>query len=230
MLLYVVEDDDNIRDLLSVALQGFGYQIRAFENAEDALKSIEKDMPSLAVFDLMLPGMDGLSAIHKIRTMKGVGEIPIMILTAKDRETDKVMGLDGGADDYMTKPFGVLELAARVRTLLRRSNQADSKEERISYESITIDKSTREVMEHDRKVELTLKEFELLAYLMENQKRVVGRNEILNQVWGYEFDGGTRTLDMHIRTLRQKLGEKSGSMIKTVRGVGYRLEKPEETV
>lgn len=230
MLLYVVEDDDNIRDLLSVALQGFGYQIRAFENAEDALKSIEKDMPSLAVFDLMLPGMDGLSAIHKIRSMKGVGEIPIMILTAKDRETDKVMGLDGGADDYMTKPFGVLELAARVRTLLRRSNQADSKEERISYESITIDKSTREVMEHDRKVELTLKEFELLAYLMENQKRVVGRNEILNQVWGYEFDGGTRTLDMHIRTLRQKLGEKSGSMIKTVRGVGYRLEKPEETV
>lgn len=230
MLLYVVEDDDNIRDLLSVALQGFGYQIRAFENAEDALKSIEKDMPSLAVFDLMLPGMDGLSAIHKIRSMKGVGEIPIMILTAKDRETDKVMGLDGGADDYMTKPFGVLELAARVRTLLRRSNQADSKEERISYESITIDKSTREVMEHDRKVELTLKEFELLAYLMENQKRVVGRNEILNQVWGYEFDGGTRTLDMHIRTLRQKLGEKSGSMMKTVRGVGYRLEKPEETV
>ena len=230
MLLYVVEDDDNIRDLLSVALQGFGYQIRAFENAEDALKSIEKDMPSLAVFDLMLPGMDGLSAIHKIRSMKGVGEIPIMILTAKDRETDKVMGLDGGADDYMTKPFGVLELAARVRTLLRRSSQTDSKEDRISYESITIDKSTREVIEDGRKVELTLKEFELLVYLMENQKRVVGRNEILNQVWGYEFDGGTRTLDMHIRTLRQKLGEKSGSMIKTVRGVGYRLEKPEETV
>ena len=230
MLLYVVEDDDNIRDLLSVALQGFGYQIRAFENAEDALKSIEKDMPSLAVFDLMLPGMDGLSAIHKIRSMKGVGEIPIMILTAKDRETDKVMGLDGGADDYMTKPFGVLELAARVRTLLRRGSQTDSKEDRISYESITIDKSTREVIEDGRKVELTLKEFELLVYLMENQKRVVGRNEILNQVWGYEFDGGTRTLDMHIRTLRQKLGEKSGSMIKTVRGVGYRLEKPEETV
>lgn len=230
MLLYVVEDDDNIRDLLSVALQGFGYQIRAFENAEDALKSIEKDMPSLAVFDLMLPGMDGLSAIHKIRSMKGVGEIPIMILTAKDRETDKVMGLDGGADDYMTKPFGVLELAARVRTLLRRSSQTDSKDDRISYESITIDKSTREVIEDGRKVELTLKEFELLVYLMENQKRVVGRNEILNQVWGYEFDGGTRTLDMHIRTLRQKLGEKSGSMIKTVRGVGYRLEKPEETV
>ena len=187
-------------------------------------------MPSLAVFDLMLPGMDGLSAIHKIRSMKGVGEIPIMILTAKDRETDKVMGLDGGADDYMTKPFGVLELAARVRTLLRRSSQTDSKEDRISYESITIDKSTREVIEDGRKVELTLKEFELLVYLMENQKRVVGRNEILNQVWGYEFDGGTRTLDMHIRTLRQKLGEKSGSMIKTVRGVGYRLEKPEETV
>ena len=209
MLLYVVEDDDNIRDLLSVALQGFGYQIRAFENAEDALKSIEKDMPSLAVFDLMLPGMDGLSAIHKIRSMKGVGEIPIMILTAKDRETDKVMGLDGGADDYMTKPFGVLELAARVRTLLRRSSQTDSKEDRISYESITIDKSTREVIEDGRKVELTLKEFELLVYLMENQKRVVGRNEILNQVWGYEFDGGTRTLDMHIRTLRQKLEKRA---------------------
>lgn len=230
MLLYVVEDDDNIRDLLVIALQGFGYQIRAFENAEDALKSIEKDKPSLAVFDLMLPGMDGLSAIHKIRSMKDVGNIPIMILTAKDRETDKVLGLDGGADDYMTKPFGVLELAARIRTLIRRSGLGGSKEERMTYESITIDKSTREVTENGRKVELTLKEFELLAYLMENQKRVAERNEILNQVWGYEFDGGTRTLDMHIRTLRQKLGERSGSLIKTIRGVGYRLEKTEESV
>lgn len=225
MLLYVVEDDDNIRDLLCVALQGFGYQVRAFEAAEDALKAIERDMPSLAVFDLMLPGMDGLSAIRKIRSMKQVKDIPILILTAKDRETDKVMGLDGGADDYMTKPFGVLELAARIRTLLRRSASSIGKEERLTFESITIDKNTREVTENGRKVELTLKEFELLAYLMENQKRVAGRNEILNQVWGYEFDGGTRTLDMHIRTLRQKLGETSGSLIKTIRGVGYRLEK-----
>ena len=225
MLLYVVEDDDNIRDLLCVALQGFGYQVRAFETAEDALKSIERDMPSLAVFDLMLPGMDGLSAIRKIRGMKQVGDIPILILTAKGRETDKVMGLDGGADDYMTKPFGVLELAARIRTLLRRRTASAKKEERLTFESIVIDKNTREVTENGRKVELTLKEFELLSYLMENQKRVAGRNEILNQVWGYEFDGGTRTLDMHIRTLRQKLGESSGSLIKTIRGVGYRLEK-----
>lgn len=225
MLLYVVEDDDNIRDLLCVALQGFGYQVRAFETAEDALKSIERDMPSLAVFDLMLPGMDGLSAIRKIRSMKQVGDIPILILTAKGRETDKVMGLDGGADDYMTKPFGVLELAARIRTLLRRRTASAEKEERLTFESIVIDKNTREVTENGRKVELTLKEFELLSYLMENQKRVAGRNEILNQVWGYEFDGGTRTLDMHIRTLRQKLGESSGSLIKTIRGVGYRLEK-----
>ncbi|MDO4296181.1 MAG: response regulator transcription factor [bacterium] len=229
MVLYVVEDDDNIRDLLSVILQGFGYTVRAFENAEDALKSIERDLPSLAVVDLMLPGMDGLTAIRKIRSMKAVANMPILILTAKDREIDKVMGLDEGADDYMTKPFGMLELAARVRTLLRRSSPAKAEDGILSFEEIQVDKNTHEVSENHRKVELTLKEFELLTYLMENQKRVVGRNEILNQVWGYEFDGGTRTLDMHIRTLRQKLGEKSGAYIKTIRGVGYRLEKPEET-
>lgn len=229
MMLYVVEDDDNIRELISVALQGFGYSVRAFENAEDALKSIERDLPSLAVFDLMLPGMDGLAAIRKIRNMKAVANMPILILTAKDRETDKVRGLDGGADDYMTKPFGLLELAARVRSLLRRSSPEQPMDGVLNFEEIQVDKNTHEVTENQRKVELTLKEFELLTYLMENQKRVVGRNEILNQVWGYEFDGGTRTLDMHIRTLRQKLGEKSGAYIKTIRGVGYRLEKPEET-
>ena len=216
--IYVVEDDDNIRDLIRIALEGFGYSVSAFEMAEDALKSIETDMPDLAVFDLMLPGMDGLSAIKRIRKNDAMADMPIIILTAKDREFDKVAGLDGGADDYMTKPFGVMELAAR--------NQ--NEEEILEKYCISLNKKTREVLSSGKKVELTLKEFELLLYLMENQSKVVTRDELLNHIWGYDYDGETRTLDMHIRTLRQKLGEEGGFCIRTVRGVGYRFVKTEE--
>lgn len=226
--IYVVEDDDNIRDLISIALEGFGYRVSAFEMAEDALKSIEEDLPDLAVFDLMLPGMDGLSAIKKIRKNDALGDIPIIILTAKDREFDKVAGLDGGADDYMTKPFGVMELAARIRSLLRRRAKNQSEEEVLERYCICLNKKTREVLSCGKKVELTLKEFELLLYLMENHNKVVTRDELLNHIWGYDYDGETRTLDMHIRTLRQKLGEEGGACIRTVRGVGYRFVKTEE--
>ena len=145
-----------------------------------------------------------------------------MLLTAKEKELDKVVGLDCGADDYMVKPFGVLELSARIRSLLRRAKREEKKDV-LSFEDIVVNKKTREVTSEGHLRELTLKEFELLVYLMENQSRVVTRDELLNQVWGYEYDGETRTLDMHIRTLRQKLGEKGSSCIKTVRGVGYRL-------
>lgn len=226
--IYVIEDDDNIRDLIKIALEGFGYTVSAFETAEEALKKIEGDQPDLAVFDLMLPGMDGLTAIRKIRKDEVLKDMPVIILTAKDREFDKVAGLDGGADDYMTKPFGVMELAARIRSLLRRRARDRAGEEVLEQYCITLNKKTREVLSCGRKAELTLKEFELLKYLMENQNKVVTRDELLNHIWGYDYDGETRTLDMHIRTLRQKLGEEGGSCIRTVRGVGYRFVKMEE--
>lgn len=226
--IYVIEDDDNIRDLIKIALEGFGYQIEAFETAEQGLEQIEKKIPDLAVFDLMLPGMDGLTAIRKIRANEAWKQIPIIVLTAKDKEFDKVVGLDGGADDYMTKPFGVLELAARIRNLLRRNGKKEEKDECLEVYSLRLNKSAREVTYKEKLVGLTLKEFELLQYLMENRSKVVTRDELLNHIWGYDYDGETRTLDMHIRTLRQKLGEEGGTLIKTIRGVGYRFVKPEE--
>lgn len=226
--IYVIEDDDNIRDLIRIALEGFGYEVFAWETAEEALKNIGADRPSLAVFDLMLPGMDGLTAIKKIRENESLKELLIMILTARDRELDKVAGLDGGADDYMTKPFGVMELAARIRSLLRRRGRSKVSEDILEKYCVRLNRKTREVLCEERCVELTLKEFELLQYLMENNNRVVTRDELLNHIWGYDYDGETRTLDMHIRTLRQKLGEAGGSCIRTIRGVGYRFVKTEE--
>jgi two-component system alkaline phosphatase synthesis response regulator PhoP len=226
--IYVIEDDDNIRDLIKIALEGFGYEVVAFEMAEDCLKQIESDKPALAVFDLMLPGMDGLSAIRKIRKIDSLKDLPVLVLTAKDREFDKVAGLDGGADDYMTKPFGVMELAARIRSLLRRSTRSNAADDELELYCMSLNKKTREVYCEGTKVELTLKEFELLQYLMENHNKVVTRDELLNHIWGYDYDGETRTLDMHIRTLRQKLGEKGSACIKTVRGVGYRFIRTQE--
>ena len=206
--IYIIEDDENIRNLLKIALEGFGYAAEGFETAEEGLARMREEKPDLAIFDWMLPGMDGTEAIKEVRNTEQLKYVPIMLLTAKEKELDKVVGLDCGADDYMVKPFGVLELSARIRSLLRRTKR-----------------KTREVSSGGRLTELTLKEFELLVYLLENQSRVVTRDELLNRIWGYEYDGETRTLDMHIRTLRQKLGEEGGGCIKTVRGVGYRMVK-----
>ena len=221
--IYVIEDDENIRNLLKIALEGFGYEAEAFETAEEGLARIQELPPDLAIFDWMLPGMDGITAIKKIRQTENVRNLPIIVLTAKEKELDKVVGLDCGADHYMVKPFGILELSARVRSPLRPSRRQEEETVRLSFYGIEVDKKTREVSCDGRRVELTLKEYELLVYLMEHQSRVVTRDELLNQIWGYSYDGETRTLDMHIRTLRQKLGEDGGSCIKTVRGVGYRL-------
>lgn len=226
--IYVIEDDDNIRDLIKVALESFGYRVLAFESAEDALKNFEQDLPDLAIFDWMLPGMDGITAVKKIRINEKIRDTPILVLTAKDKEFDIVVGLDCGADDYMTKPFGVLELSARIRNLLRRRSKDIKSSEVIGEGPVRLDKGTREVTLRGDKIELTFKEFELLAYLIGNKNRVVTRDELLNHIWGYDYDGETRTLDMHIRTLRQKLGEEAGAMVKTVRGVGYRFMKVEE--
>lgn len=227
--IYIIEDDENIRNLLSIALEGFGYEAESFETAEEGLARMRQEKPDLAIFDWMLPGIDGTEAIKEVREDRELKYIPILLLTAKEKELDKVVGLDCGADDYMVKPFGVLELSARIRSLLRRSRREEERDE-LSYSIISVNRKTREVTSSGRAVELTLKEFELLSYLLENQSRVVTRDELLNRIWGYEYDGETRTLDMHIRTLRQKLGEDGGSCIKTVRGVGYRLVKQEGTL
>ncbi len=225
--IYVIEDDESIRELLKVALEGFGYRIRAYEAAEPALSGMKEEKPDLAVFDLMLPGMDGLTAIRQVRQDPALKNIPIICLTAKDKELDKVAGLDVGADDYITKPFGVLELAARIRSLLRRANKADM-EEITQIEELIINPMAREVRVEGRLVELTYKEFELLHYLVENNTRVVSREELLNQIWGYNYDGETRTLDIHIRSLRAKLGKVGEQCIRTTRSVGYRFVKEKE--
>lgn len=222
--IYVIEDDESIRELLKVALEGFGYCIKSYEAAEPALLDMKEDKPDLAIFDLMLPGMDGLSAIRLLRQDIQLKQTPVICLTAKDKELDKVMGLDVGADDYITKPFGVLELAARIRSLLRRSVKEDSAEF-ITIRTVTINTQTREVKNEGELIELTFKEYELLLYLIEHDSRVVNRDELLNQIWGYDYDGETRTLDSHIRTLRQKLGKVGTDSIRTVRSVGYRFVK-----
>ena len=224
--IYVIEDDENIRNLLKVALEGFGYEAECFETAEEGLKRFEELPPDLAIFDWMLPGMDGVAAIRKIRKKEELAAIPIILLTAKEREMDKVTGLDSGADDYMVKPFGVLELAARIRGLLRRSGKQDN--DQVEIGKLLIKRAVREVYFDGQLVKLTLKEFELLWYLCMNRTRVVTREELLDHVWGYEYAGETRTLDMHVRTLRQKLGEEGASYVTTVRGVGYHLVEPEK--
>lgn len=221
--IYVIEDDESIRELIKIALEGFGYKIRAYEAAEPALENMKNEKPDLAIFDIMLPGMDGLSAIKYIRKDNILKDIPIICLTAKDKELDKVAGLDVGADDYITKPFGVLELAARIRSLLRRLDKEEDTK-LMTAGALKINPMTREVFVDNGLIELTFKEYEVLLYLFENSFRVVSRDEMLNQIWGYEYDGESRTLDIHIRTLRQKLGS-MGSVIKTVRGVGYRFVK-----
>ncbi len=228
--IFVIEDDENIRNLVKIALEGYGYEVMTFETAESALSCIQVEKPDLAVFDLMLPGMDGLEAISKIRKQEDIKNMPLIVLTAKDKEYDKVVGLDGGADDYMTKPFGILELTARIRSLLRRTNNVREvpKKGVITLGKLSIDIATREVYMGDCQIILTYKEYELLMYLVENRARVVEREELLDELWDYNAEIETRTLDIHIRTLRQKLGEEGSTYIKTVRSVGYRFAIPEK--
>lgn len=197
--IFVIEDDENIREIINLALVSNGYEVVQFDNAIDALELMKKEMPSLAIFDLMLPKMSGIDAIKKIRETNN--ELPILILSAKDREIDKVNGLDSGSDDYMTKPFGILELQARVRSLLRRHVTSDV----IKTKHLVVDKQTRMIKMDGKKLELTNKEYQLLVYLMDNKHRVVEREELLNEIWGYDFIGESRALDVHIRALRSKL-------------------------
>jgi len=221
--IFVIEDDENIRNLIKMALEGNGYVVTVFETAEEALEVIEKESPDLAIFDLMLPGINGLEAIKRIRRMTKVKDMLLLILTAKDTEYDKVVGLDCGADDYMTKPFGIMELSARIRSLLRRMSKQEEHPQILFVNELEINTGAREVKIDGKNVDLTYREFELLMYLYKNCQRVVSRDELLDKLWGYDCDIETRTVDIHIATLRKKLGEEGSESIKTMRNIGYRL-------
>jgi two-component system alkaline phosphatase synthesis response regulator PhoP len=225
--VFVVEDDNSIRMLLELALRSAGYDAKAFSGAEEALDAMQSTVPDAVLLDIMLEGMDGITALRRIRADERLARVPVMMLTAKDTESDKVLGLDAGADDYMTKPFSVLELSARVRALLRRggANDAAPKGNYLCADDLRLDLSAREATLHGVPLELTYKEFELLCCLMRSAPGAISREALLQSVWGYDFIGESRTLDMHIGTLRAKLGDDSSAprYIKTVRGVGYRF-------
>lgn len=221
-LIYIVEDDKNIREIESFALKNSGYQIRDFECAAQFYAKMEEKLPNLILLDVMLPDEDGLNIVKKIRSNPESRKIPVIMVTAKTTELDKVKGLDMGADDYLTKPFGVMELISRVKALLRRCEGAED-EKIYSVKDLRLDVEKHSVSVEGESIELTYKEYELLRLLMQNAGIVTSREAILERVWGTDFEGESRTLDMHIKTLRQKLGS-AGSMIKTIRNVGYIIE------
>ncbi len=224
--IFIVEDDENIREMVKMALASFSYEVTAFDNAEDALAAVNKAVPDMIIFDIMLPGMSGLEATKQLRNNPKMKGLPIIMLTAKDTELDKVTGLDCGADDYIAKPFGVMELGARIRSLFRRADNSEVQPvEKIKILDLYINNSTREVMQKNNPLDLTFKEYELLCMLIRERDRIIPREELLNVIWGFDFVGESRTLDIHVRTLRQKLGDdaENPKYIKTVRNVGYRF-------
>ena len=218
--IFCVEDDKSIRDLIVYALSNEGFEVKGFEDFKSMRKGLEIETPDLFLLDIMLPGEDGLFILDWLRH-NSYKDTPAIMLTAKDHEIDKVKGLDLGADDYITKPFSILELCARVRAILRRVSQDDSTI--IEANGIRIDKISRRVYVDDSEIELTYKEFELLAYLVQNKGIVLSRDKIMSEIWGFDFEGESRTVDVHIAFLRQKLGKK-GQYIKTIRNVGYKME------
>lgn len=218
-MIYFVEDDSSIRELVVYTLRSTGFEAKGCASATELDKALLDAEPELILLDIMLPGEDGIRILKRLRSMPRTRRIPVIMVTAKGTEYDKVLGLDNGADDYITKPFGMMELAARVRAVLRR-RPAESTE--MSAGGVSVCPERRTVTVNGRNVSLTFKEFELLKYLFEAKGRVLSRDQLLESVWGYDFDGETRTVDVHIRSLRQKLGE-GGNLIETVRGVGYKI-------
>lgn len=221
MMIYIVEDDKNIQEIESFALKNSGYEVRGFECAKDFYGALDEQIPDLVLLDIMLPDEDGLQILKKLRLNHRTVLVPVIMVTAKTTELDKVKGLDLGADDYLTKPFGVMELISRVKALLRRSASIQKKEV-YEFEDITLNDSKHEVHTAQGKCDLTYKEYELLKYLIMNEGIVLTRDRLMEEIWGMDFTGESRTLDMHIKTLRQKLGP-SGKLIQTVRNVGYSL-------
>ena len=220
-MIYIVEDDRNIQEIELFALKNSGYQAVGFGTAKDFYKALSEKLPELLLLDIMLPDEDGLSILKNLRTRADTQKIPVILVTAKSTEIDKVKGLDGGADDYIAKPFGVMEMIARVKALLRRSGGAE--ESLMTCGNVTLDSEKRMVYVDGKPVELTYKEFELLKLLMKNHGIVISRDVIMERVWDSSFEGESRTIDVHVRTLRQKLGD-GGALIKTIRNVGYMAE------
>ena len=221
-MIYRVEDDDSIRELVLYTLHTTGFEAEGFQNAADFWQALEKELPQLVLLDIMLPDEDGLHILKRLRAGAETADLPVMMLTAKSSEYDRVVGLDSGADDYMPKPFGMMELVSRVRALLRRAAKPAAEDKLFTAGSLAVDVKRRAVTVDGEPVILTYKEFELLCYLLENRGVVLSRDQILTKIWDYNYSGETRTVDVHIRTLRQKLGD-AGALIETVRGVGYRL-------
>lgn len=219
--IYIVEDDKNIAEIEQFALKNAGYSVEIFKKAKDFEEKIKAEYPDLVILDVMLPDRDGLSILRDLRTGAGTAKIPIIMVTAKTTEMDKVKGLDQGADDYITKPFGIMELISRVKAVLRRAGLDDAAMN-LEFEGIVLDDAKHQVTIDGNPCELTFKEYELLKMLMQNSGIVLQRGQILDRVWGIDYEGESRTLDMHIKTLRKKMGDK-GTLVQTVRNVGYTL-------
>lgn len=220
-MIFCVEDDNNIRELMVYTLETTGFMAQGFEDGASFMKALAFETPELILLDIMLPGEDGLALLKKLKGSSKTKDIPVIMVTAKGSEYDKVVGLDSGADDYVTKPFGMMELIARIKAVIRRVKD-DSKSRVITHGPICLDLDKHIVMVNGERVVLTLKEFELLERLAKKPGIVVTRDALLSEIWGYDFDGETRTIDVHVRSLRQKLGD-VGELIETVRGIGYKL-------
>ena len=220
-MIYIVEDDRNIQEIELFALKNSGYQATGFETAKEFYKALNEKLPELILLDIMLPDEDGLSILKRLRSRADTQKIPVILVTAKTSEIDKVKGLDGGAGDYIAKPFGVMEMIARVKALLRRSGGME--ESLLTCGNVTLDGEKRMVYVDGKSIELTYKEFELLKLLMKNHGIVISRDVIMERVWDSSFEGESRTIDVHVRTLRQKLGD-GGALIKTIRNVGYMVD------
>ena len=221
-MIYLLEDDDSIRKLIVYGLQSQGYEAAGFSLPSEFWKAMEQQLPELVLLDIMLPEEDGLHILQRLRAASATRRLPIIILTAKNAEYDCVIGLDNGADDFISKPFGMLELVARVRAVLRRSGPTDSAAAEYHIGCLYVCPARHIVQVNGENVTLTHKEFELLCLLLENRGIVLTRDTLMDRIWGFEFERENRTLDVHIRTLRVKLGE-AGSYIETVRGIGYKI-------
>ena len=223
-MIYCVEDDAAIRDIEVYALRSTGFEAEGLENGEQLFAAIKKRVPELIILDVMLPGEDGLEILRRIRFSALTRAVPVIMATARGEEYDKITGLDSGADDYLVKPFGMMEMVSRVRAVLRRSGAETAKDSApLVLGALSLDPASHTVAVNGESVTLTLNEFELLRAMMARPGVVFTRDRLLSEVWGTDYDGETRTVDVHIRTLRQKLGE-AGALIGTVRGVGYRME------
>ncbi len=226
-MIYIVEDDENIRELVVYTLETTGFMAKGFEDGKSFREALKTSLPELVLMDIMLPGEDGISLLKRLKETGRTQDIPVIMLTAKGAEYDKVKGLDMGADDYVTKPFGMMELVSRIKAVLRRMERMPKAPgETLENTNIVMDVKKHEVTVDGEVVTLTFKEYELLKLLLENQNVVLTRDKLLEDIWGYDFDGETRTVDVHVRTLRQKLGA-GGEHIETVRGVGYRISREE---